>query len=93
VWVEVLNGSGVEHQAGQAATALHNDGFAVNGTGNAADFQHSTSVIAYPPGAAVAAQTLARYVLGNVTLQQDPTLPTGVVDLVTGASYEGIAAS
>ncbi len=91
--MEVLNGSGVEHQAGSAAAALHDDGFAVNGTGNAADFQHSVSVIAYPPGAAVAAETLAHYVLGDVTLEQVATLPAGVVDLVTGASYEGIAQS
>ncbi len=90
VLVEVLNGNGVSGAAGQAATALHDAGFAINGTGNAPAFTYAETVVAYPPGAAAQAETVAAHVIGAVELRTSPQLPTGVVDLILGDTYDGI---
>ena len=90
VVVEVLNGTGASGVAGQAAAALHAEGFGVNGTGDAASFEHPVTLVAYPPGEEEAAETVALHVVGNTELEADDDLPAGVVDLVIGSTYEGI---
>jgi hypothetical protein len=92
VVVEVLNGTGASGQATKAAAALHADGFGLNGTGNAASFAQSVTVVSYPPGQREAAETVAWHVIGETTLQLDNRLPSGVVDLVLGSTYEGVRA-
>jgi len=55
VKVQILNGSGVAGLATQAATGLTSRGFDVTGTGNAASFAYTNSVIEYATTADLAA--------------------------------------
>lgn len=90
--VEVLNGTGRPHQAAEVAAALQGAGFGVDGTGNAASFRHGVTIIAYPAGGAEAAHTLAARLAGACELQLDDEVPPGVLDLVVGASWDGLRA-
>jgi hypothetical protein len=91
--VEVVNGSGATGQASQAATALQNAGFKVNGTANAPSYSYTSSVISYAPGLLAAAQTLAGYVGGGATLEASSSVPAGEIQLTTGSSFTGITNS
>lgn len=91
VLVEVLNGSGRGGAAAQAGRALKQDGFLLNGTGNAASFLNPVTLVLYPPGEEAAAERLDRYVVGDSELEVSSKVPAGVVDLVIGDSFGGIA--
>jgi hypothetical protein len=90
VLVQVLNGSGETGQATAASAALRDVGFAINGTGNAASFSHTDSVIVYPPGDEQQAETVASYLVGTTSFESNASIPAGVVDLILGASYSGV---
>jgi LCP family protein required for cell wall assembly len=92
VTLEVRNGSGRAGQAAQAANGLVSEGFSVSGTGDASSFDHPQSVVAYGAGAKAQAATVAGFVEGGAVLESDPALGPGAVELVTGASFSGIAA-
>ncbi len=91
VLVEVLNGSGGPGLASAAALALHRAGFLVNGTGNAASFQHVESVAEYSPGSELAAATVAAYLTGGTQLLPVAGLAPDEVDLVLGSQYHGLS--
>ncbi|HTW98442.1 MAG TPA: LytR C-terminal domain-containing protein [Acidimicrobiales bacterium] len=88
--VEVVNGTGAPDQATEVATVLREVGFAINGTANAPSFQNAMTVVAYPPGEQSAAATVAAYLVGDYELQANDQLPSGVIDLVTGESWDGV---
>jgi hypothetical protein len=90
--VGVLNGSGVSHQATQAAEALRTAGFnaSVSGNGSASNFGYTTSIVEYATGDQTTAQFLQSEVGGGAQLQVDTNLTAGTLLLVTGASYSGI---
>jgi len=67
VKVEVLNGSGVSQVANQAAAGLTSRGFDVTGTGDAASFAYTKSVIEYASSADLAAVNTLKKELSNVT--------------------------
>jgi hypothetical protein len=90
VLVEVLNGTGQTGAATAASHALAGQGFLINGTGNAANYQYSETVVEYPPGGLAAAETVAAHVAGATTLEASSALPSGVVDLILGATYDGV---
>jgi len=90
VRVEVLNGSGVSRIAGQTATALTSRGFDVTGTGEAANFAFTTSVIEYASPADMAAVNTLSKELTNVTSLRVATLTPGTVDLILGSSFTGL---
>ena len=91
VHVEVLNGSGLNGAAGQAASALARRGFGVTGTGDAASFGYTRSVIDYADRAQrAAARTLAAQVPGSV-LRRDQALAAGTIQLIVGSGYTGLA--
>ena len=91
VKVEVLNGSGVSSVANEAAAGLTSRGFDVTGTGDAASFAYTKSVIEYSSAADTAAvNTLARQ-LADVTTLQDSTLTPGTVELILGSDFTGLA--
>ncbi len=89
--VEVLNGSGLNGQAAQAATALKAAGMQIGSTGNAANFNYVSSVVEYGPGSAASARSLAARVGGGATLQEVRSLASGTLVLVTGQDYTGIS--
>jgi LCP family protein required for cell wall assembly len=92
VKVQILNGSGVHGIAAVAAAGLTSRGFDVTGTGNAASFAYTNSVIEYPSAAEMAAVNTLKEELTNVTGLLDPSVAPGTVDLVLGSDFTGLAA-
>jgi LCP family protein required for cell wall assembly len=90
VKVEILNGSGVAGLAKQAATALTGRGFDVTGTGNAANFAYTRSVIEYASAADLAAVNTLEQQLTNVTTLPDSTLTPGTVELILGSDFTAL---
>jgi hypothetical protein len=90
VKVKILNGSGEPDIASQAATGLTGRGFDVTGTGNAASFAYTNSVIEYASTADMAAVNTLKQELTNVTDLQDSTLPPGTVELILGSDFTGL---
>jgi len=90
VKVQVLNGSGVTGVAAQAATGLTSRGFDVTGTGNAASFGYTSSVIEYPSTADLAAVNTLQKELTDVTDLLDASLAPGTVELILGSDFTGL---
>jgi hypothetical protein len=88
--VEILNGSGAQGIAAQAAAGLTSRGFVVTGTGNAPNFAYTNSVIEYPSSAEMAAVNTLKKELTNVTDLLVPTLASGTVDLILGSDFAGL---
>jgi hypothetical protein len=86
-----LNGSGQHGIASQAATGLTSRGFDVTGTGNAASFAYTNSVIEYASTADMAAVNTLKQQLTNVTDLRDSTLTPGTVELILGSDFTGLA--
>jgi LCP family protein required for cell wall assembly len=91
--VQVLNGSGVTHQAATAAQALQTAGFTVSGTGEAPNFSYGTNTIEYGSGDSADAQYLESRMVGGAALQPDSDLSSGDLVLITGGNYQGINTS
>jgi polyisoprenyl-teichoic acid--peptidoglycan teichoic acid transferase len=89
--VRVLNGSGVDGQATDAATNLVDAGFLVTSTGNAA--KTSKTVIRYNPADKAKADTLATFVKGGAQLVSDATVKGMDAILITGSDFQGITAT
>lgn len=90
VKVKVLNGSGVDMIAGQAAGQLTSRGFDVIGTGDATAFNYTKSVIAYPSAAALPAVNAVKKQVPGATTRKDATLAPGTVELILGSSFTGV---
>ena len=91
VRVKVLNGSGVLDIASRAATALTSRGFDVTGTGNAATFAYTKSVIEYSSAADMAEVNTLKHVLTNVTELRVASLKPGTLELILGSDFTGLA--
>jgi LCP family protein required for cell wall assembly len=90
VRVEVLNGSGANRVASQAAAGLTSRGFDVTGTGDAPSFAYTKSVIEYASAADMAAVNTLKRELTNVTLLRVPSLVPGTIDLILGSDFTGL---
>jgi LCP family protein required for cell wall assembly len=90
VKVKVLNGSGVSGIANQAAAGLTSRGFDVTGTGNAASFAYTNSVIEYASAADIAEVNTLKKVLSDVTELKDSSLTPGTVELIVGSDFTGL---
>lgn len=89
--VRVLNGSGAEGQAGEAAALLRQSDFVVAGSpGDADSAKYIKSVIRYGAGQLDKARLLQAYVGGASQLKEDLTLRATDVVLITGAEFSGI---
>jgi LCP family protein required for cell wall assembly len=90
--VTVLNGTTQQGLATSTSQSLSSLGFHVGTPGDAAS-QYTNSVIEYPARADLsAARTLAR-LISNVTLQLDPSVAAGTVELILGSSFNGLKSS
>ncbi len=90
VQVQVLNGSGVTGVAGTTATALTAKGFTVTGTGPAANYGYTSSVIQYSSAAQLPEVNTLKAQLGSVVVQQDTALGPGSLSLILGSSFNGL---
>jgi LCP family protein required for cell wall assembly len=92
VSVDVLNGSGIAGIAGTAASALTSRSFHVAGTGDAASFSYTKSVIEYASASELPAVATLRQQIPSVTVRKVPGLAPGTLDLIVGSSFTTLAA-
>jgi LCP family protein required for cell wall assembly len=90
VHVQVLNGSGVTGVAGTTASALTAKGFTVTGTGPAANYNFTSSVIQYSSAAQLPEVSTLKAEIGSVVVQQDTALGAGSLNLIVGSSFKGL---
>lgn len=93
VRVRVLSGSGVAGIAGLAAARLASRGFKVTGTGDAAKFSYAKTVVDYSSAADLSAARTLTASLRDVTALRNPALKPGILELIIGSSFRGLAAS
>jgi hypothetical protein len=93
VSVEVVNGSGVGGQAGQATTALSGAGYQATTNASARAYVGTANQIHYAPDSLPSAQLLASKLAGGATLTADPALTSTSynLELITGSGYSGLA--
>lgn len=84
----VLNGSGVSGAASQTANELSGIGFVRGGVGDARPA--TTTTIRYATGNKAKADTLRKYIGGEVNLVQDSTIKGVDVILTLGRSFTGL---
>jgi LCP family protein required for cell wall assembly len=90
VSVTVLNGTGVDGQANEAADGLRAAGFTVAKVGDAGTSDQTRTAVRYASGARAGAELVAASLKGTVLLSEDDSIESGVV-LVTGADFAGVA--
>ncbi|MBW3537284.1 MAG: LCP family protein, partial [Actinobacteria bacterium] len=90
VSVRVLNGTGVGGQAAKVAADLQAAGFGIAGTGDADSFRYEKPAIRYHSSRQRDAELLAAYLESGARLQEDSSLVTGDVVMITGTGYEGV---
>jgi hypothetical protein len=93
VGVRVLNGSGRSGQASDAANGLREHGFNIRGVGDADGFGYRSTVIRYATGQRDKAVLLSSKLKGGAELQEASGLVGVDLVLVTGRSYDGVAAA
>lgn len=92
VAVQVLNGTGIQGQGGEAAEGLGALGFTITGTGDS-DVLGIPTTVRYVPGGEAEAQLVARSVAGPVTYERADGLGGASAVLITGSDWQGIAPS
>jgi len=93
VRITVLNGSGNQGQASEAANALTDIGFIVVGRGEEPGFGIEQTQIRYTEGNKEAAQLVSRWLVSDAELQEVPADTPGVADgvvVVTGQNWAGV---
>ena len=93
VRVLVLNGTGVNGQAGQVQRQLTTAGFSIGGIGDATKFGNATTTIRYGTGQLQKAELLRAYVVGGASLVLDATLKGGDIQLIVGGGFGGVRTS
>ncbi len=88
--LRVLNGSGAEGQARETGAALREVGFNVAGLGPANSSRYTDSVIAYAPGQLDKAKVVQSKIQGGTKLEEDPTLRSIDVVVITGGNFGGV---
>jgi LCP family protein required for cell wall assembly len=89
--VMILNGSAGTDQASAASAALTSRGFSVVGTGYAAADTYTTSVIQYATAADRPAANTLKEQFTDVTLEHDPELTPGTIQVILGSTFTKLA--
>jgi LCP family protein required for cell wall assembly len=89
--VQVLNGSGLEGIAEEGSADLTSRGFNVVGSGNAANFNYTKSVVEYASAADLPAATTLEHEFSNVEILRVPTLAAGTVSVILGSDFTTLA--
>lgn len=93
VSVEVVNGSGVAGQAGQAATDLQAIGFNVASVASAGSYGPGPTQVFSGAGGSGAAKTVADHIGGPTSFEVDSSLSSTTVRVVTGGDFTGVSAA
>jgi LCP family protein required for cell wall assembly len=85
--LSVLNGSGTDGQAANAAGAFETLGFAIDEVATYSESPVGRTTVFFGPGGEAAARRVARHITGGAALKLDPDVDTGSVVLVTGRDF------
>jgi hypothetical protein len=85
----VLNGTGIDGQAGQAAGGLKAYGFTVTEIGDTGTAAQTRTTVRFAPGGRPSAELVAKELRGSVQLTEDSGAGPAVV-LVTGSDFGGV---
>ena len=88
--VQVLNGSGAQGMAAQVGSDLSNEGFNVAGTGDANNFNYTTSIIEYAGSSDLPAADTLKAVVPDSEVEQNSSLTPGTVELIVGSSFTSL---
>jgi LCP family protein required for cell wall assembly len=88
--VQVLNGSGIQGEAGQAGSDLTNEGFNVVSTGDANNFDYTSNLIEYAASSDLPAVDTLKAVVPNVQVEQNSSLTAGTVELIIGSDFSAL---
>jgi LCP family protein required for cell wall assembly len=91
VQVEILNGSDGVNEASTVDTALTSRGFDVVGTGYAETDNYTRTVIQYSGKADRAAANTVKEQFSDATLQLDPEVTAGTIQVILGSSFTQLA--
>lgn len=83
----VLNGSGVQGQAADAAGALETIGFSIDDVDSYREGPLARTTVLFGDGGEAAARLVARHVTGGADLVHDANIDDGAVALVTGTDF------
>jgi hypothetical protein len=89
VRLAIENGSGVAGQAGDAQVAFETIGFDVERTATSSALLDVT-VVRHAPGSEVVAGQVAEHLAPTARLQEDPSLDTDELVVVTGKDFEAV---
>jgi LCP family protein required for cell wall assembly len=92
VKVDVENGSGINGVAGQVGNDLTSRGFDVVSTGDANNFDYTSSVIEYAAASDMPAVNTLKAQLSSVEVQQNSALTPGTIELIVGSSFTALNA-
>lgn len=84
IQITVINGSGISGQAGRTGSALSSVGFDVVGLQNATAYGQTSTVVQYGPDGLAAADTVAAYLRGPVSLEVSDGLGPTSIQVLTG---------
>jgi LCP family protein required for cell wall assembly len=90
VKVEVENGSGVDLIASQVGGDLTSRGFDVVGTGDANNFDYTSSMIEYAAASDLPAVDTLKAQLSNVEVEQNTALQPGTIELIVGSTFSAL---
>ncbi len=90
VKVQVENGSGVSKMATKVGGELTSRGFVVVGTGDASNFNYTSSVIEYAAASDLPAVNTLKAQLSHVQVVQDATLTPGTITLIVGSTFSAL---
>jgi LCP family protein required for cell wall assembly len=90
VHVQVLNGSGIAGQAGQAAASLAGCGFHVTGTADAPAFTYQATVIEYSSASQLPQVNTLTQQIAGAQQRQVAGLPPGTLTLIIGSAFTGL---
>jgi LCP family protein required for cell wall assembly len=85
--VQVENGSGVSGIAGEVGSDLTSQGFNVVGTGDAGNFNYTSSIIEYSGSSDLPEVNTLKAQVPNVETIEEPSLTPGTLDLIIGSSF------
>ncbi len=91
ITLDVLEGTGSDPGAKQAAAALSQAGFSIVSRSNTGTVYELTTIM-YRPRDANEAALLARWIVGPVLLEENEWLDTEGIALITGLDWEGVRA-
>jgi LCP family protein required for cell wall assembly len=95
VQVKILNGSGINQQAAEAANALGERGFNVVGTGEADNFNYTKSVVEFASAADKPAAELVKNKIpaDQVEILRNSSLTPGTIELILGSTFTSFTTS